>query len=165
MADEKKEEGIGYRITKTLIIGYSVICTISITNELIKYAQLHPPTPYAEDEKPITGTKVRVESDALVYSSLYDAINLSNGKTKYYDSNKERLIITSFYEVDGEYIRIDMKDNYKELEQQIIDKEGKLLAVITTVDLEKKTPEAFYNPNDLFIIKYTKNIVYKKKYR
>lgn len=96
----------------------------------------------------LTGKKVKIDDDATVYTNLTDMINEENGKSAYYDSSYERLVISTFYQLDGNYIRVDMQGNYKEKEQQIIDNDGVLIGIITTVDFKNKTPEAFYKTND-----------------
>ena len=42
-----------------------------------------------------------------------------------------------------------MKDDHKTKEQQIIEQDGVLIGVITTVDFQNKVPEAYYRIDDI----------------
>ena len=99
-------------------------------------------------KKRILGTTIKLDSDATVYSTVEDMMKNKNPKTPYYDIELDRLVITAFYNIEGEYIRIDMKGDYETKEQEIIEKNGTLIGVITTIDYQKQTPEAFYKKED-----------------
>lgn len=98
---------------------------------------------------PITGKVVELDYNATVYDNLTDMVKRTNGKEGYYDTSSDRLVISTFYNVNGNFVRVNMEGNYTEYEQQLIDNNGFIVGVITTVDFINKTPEAFYNISDL----------------
>ena len=145
MSEEKK-----YKFYKYGFITSTLCCMALIGDKL--YTDI--------GKKTILGTTIKLDKDAIVYSSIEDMIKNTNPQTPYYNTEIDRLVITAFYNVNGEYIRVDMKGDYKTKEQQIIDKNGILIGVITTIDYDKQTPEAFYKKED-FKIKHNQKI---KKY-
>ena len=149
MADEKK--------SKSNFRGYLTcgLITFAATYGLMLYEVNSSDN---SNNKILTGKVIYLDDDAVVYNNLTDMVNCTNGKNGYYDTCYERLVISTFYQVDGNFVRVDMIGNYKEKEQQIIDNNGFVVGVITTVDFENKTPEAYYNISDLKIKGKTKQI-------
>lgn len=117
------------------------------------------PTIYVSfDDQPLIGKTIQLDEGTLAYSNITDAINKTNGQTAYYDAQCERQVISAFYQFEGELIRVDMKDDYSEMEQNIIDGDGKIVGVLTTIDLENKIPEAFYSASDIKLLRYAKKL-------
>ena len=133
-----KETKTGEKLIKYGLIVSSFCCTALIADSI--YDNM--------GGKVLTGRKVKINEDATVYSNITDLINEQNGKDSYYDSSYDRLVISTFYKLDGQLIRVDMKGDYKAKEQRIIDQNGVLIGVITTIDFENKIPEAFYKIED-----------------
>jgi hypothetical protein len=126
------------KLIKYTLITSSLMCSAFIADSIYN----------ALGGKVLTGKKIKIDNDATVYSNLSDMINEKNGKENHFDSSYDRLVISTFYKLDGEYIRVDMTGDYETKEQQIIDQDGILVGVITTIDFVNKTPEAYYNIDD-----------------
>ena len=138
MADNKKQS---YKALKT----FACLCGVAAFGQIIEEAERTIQT----DKQPIVGKEVVLNYNAPAYPTIYDAINGTNKKERCFDEKCERQVIAAFYEFNEKIIKIDMYGNYTLEEQKIIDSNGKIVGVITTVDLDKKTPEAFYSANDV----------------
>lgn len=148
MLEEKEKKLLKKTTAITLAIGACVGIDLALEKELITIDK---------KDKPIVGNTIELQKDSKVYTTITDTINKTNGKEAYYDSSLEREVITAYYQLEDQFIRIDINDNYQQKEQEIINKNGKLVGILTTIDLENQTPEAFYNASDI------KNITEKIK--
>lgn len=154
MADKKTKE----TLLKIYVGLLTSISAVAVVKYYLEDHGIETTTYVSFDDQPLIGKNIQLDEGTLAYSNITDAINKTNGQTAYYDEKYERQVITAFYQFEGEIIRVDMKDDYNEKEQKIINGDGKIVGVITTIDLENKLPEAFYNASDIKLLKYVKNI-------
>ena len=114
------------------------------------------------NDKIKTGTYVKLAEDAKIYGTLTDSLNGQNGKEYIYDADELRLVLSTFYEVNGEFKRVNITDpNYKANENQLINSGATVVCYLTTTDLEKHTPEGYYLVSDT--IKYESENLSKQK--
>ena len=73
-------------------------------------------------------------------------------------ADEERYVMSAFYQYNNEFIRIDMND-YTINENEILTKNGKLVAVLTTVNPETKEQEAYYSAEDIKVSTKIINLV------
>lgn len=140
MLEEKEKKLLKKTTAITLAIGACVGIDLALEKELITIDK---------KDKPIVGNFIELQRGSKVYTTITDTINKTNGKEAYYDSSLEREVITAYYQLEDQFVRIDINDNYKQKEQEIINKNGQLVGILTTIDLENQTPEAFYNASDI----------------
>lgn len=159
MAEEKqkgKTKGI-LKFTLAAVLSIAGCYTLSEIekqkNEKPKFSNVI----YDTEGENIISKKILIKNDSPVYATLTDAINETNKKTPYYDNNTERYVITAFYEFNNQLIRIDIEDNYTSREKEIINQNGKLVAVITTTDPNTREIEAFYNAKNISVLQLVKN--------
>lgn len=144
MADEKKKDGkngVLIAVAGVATLGGLAGIGYAYENGLIKLN--------SGKNKPIVGTYIEVNEGSQVYRTITDAINETNGKTPYYNSSISREVITAYYQVDGAFVKIEMKEDYQQKEKEILDKNGLLVGILTTVDFETKSPEAYYNASSI----------------
>ena len=130
---------------------------------------------YRYNGQAIVGKFIELESDACAYQNYSDAMIKIRAKQIYYNDEYiknfetqtgerfKRMVITAWYEYGTEIKEIKISDNDPLYELNIIQNGGKLLAVETTIDLNKKIPEAYFNVDDIKIYKVnTKKLIIKE---
>ena len=65
--------------------------------------------------------------------------------------------MAAYYEYNNVFIRVDMEKNFREKETEIINNNGKLVAVLTTVDPNTRELEAFYNAKNIKVLQLVMN--------
>lgn len=150
-----KKQPLKFLLTAVLSIGGCYILS-----EVQK--QKEKPQPFSDELYDVEGEnivskKILIKEGSPVYGTLTDTINENNKRTPYYDESLERYVMTAFYECNNQFIRIDMEKNFREKETEIINNNGKLVAVLTTVDPNTRELEAFYNAKNIKVLQLVMN--------
>lgn len=83
-----------------------------------------------DTKQPVVGETVHIiDNDDPIYVTAYDAMNDINKKKAFYNSSYERYVVAAFYELEGEIIRADNKQQ----EIKLLNQDGKIIAVLTEV--------------------------------
>ena len=166
MAEEKKKENkkpnpaekiIKFVLASVFSVGGCYFLS-TLDENVIKTETLFSTEIYTREGNPIVGRKIQIKEGSPVYGTVTDAINETNRRTPYYSADEERYVMSAFYQYNNEFIRIDMND-YTINENEILTKNGKLVAVLTTVNPETKEQEAYYSAEDIKVSTKIINLV------
>lgn len=162
MAEEKKKADTTQKIVKFILASVFSVggCYFlsTLDKNVIETKELFSTETYTKEGNPVVGRKIQIKEGSPVYGTVTDAINETNRRTPYYSADEERYVMSAFYQYNNEFIRIDMND-YTINENEILTKNGKLVAVLTTVNPETKEQEAYYSAEDIKVSTKIINLV------
>lgn len=147
----KKEELLTLLLIPPTILGIAKIAQEAEKNNNKTY----------KNNVPIVGNYILISHKAHIYENLENAINKNNPRIPYYSFEEERQIISAFYQINGNYKRVNINEDYENNENEIINNGGELIAVLT-VDPSGKEIEGYYSIEDIFGYDFSKQKTYTK---
>lgn len=136
----KKSESKGISpVTVLIIIASAPLLVYALTNNNLNTGNV-----VIKENK--TQEIVYIQEGANVYKTLNDALCETNGTASYYDTSQQRFVLSTFYEYNGEYTRINMADeDYINNTTVILENGGTIACYLTSID--GINPEGFYPAN------------------